>query len=141
MAEPRRHSVHLLSRFVLVGVAATILYAVLALAFDRLLPDRAGPLTSLLAYGVAAMFSYVAHRAFTFASEGDRRVEIPRFAVLTASGAAVSFAVPLVMHTALGLTLGAAVLRVCVLLPLIHFLVLDRWVFRDRSPLSGQASE
>lgn len=135
----RRNPFGLLTRFALVGVAATILYAVLALAFGRLLDSHAGAWTSLLAYGVAAVFSYLAHRAFTFASDGDRAAEIPRFIVVTATGAAISFAVPAVVQTGFGLPLAVAVLLVCLVIPLINFLVLDRWVFRDRRSFSEQA--
>ncbi|MDA4845324.1 GtrA family protein [Hoeflea poritis] len=124
---------HLVSKFALVGLSATLLYAVLATVFEMQLGASLGQATvSIAAYAIAALFSYSAHRVFTFASNGAYRLEIPRFALLTATGAALSFALPAFIGGFLGLPMFVSVACVCVVIPLINFVALDRWVFGDR---------
>lgn len=124
----------LVSRFVLVGGAATALYALLALGLDRLIGTVANQATlSLSAYLLAAGFSYFAHRIFTFASEGDRRFEVPRFALLTISGATISFALPVLLQSWIELPMLVSVIAVCIVIPLINFVVLERWVFTGKT--------
>lgn len=126
--------IKLVSRFVLVGGAATVLYAVLALGLNVLTGAFAGQATlSLAAYLLSAGFSYFAHRIFTFASIGDHRFEGPRFALLTASGATISFALPVLMENVFRLPIFFSVIAVCIVIPLINFLVLDRWVFTGKT--------
>jgi putative flippase GtrA len=125
----------LLARFGLVGIAATILYAALAAAFAKW--ERIGftPIqASLVAYAAAALFSYLAHKSVTFVSGGSHRSEAPRFLVLAATGLAVAYGAPALLTVKLGLPLIIPVLVTCLLVPAINFLVLDRWVFAERSP-------
>ncbi len=130
----RRGHFQLVSRFALVGLSATALYAVLALFLGALMRDDAGQAAaSLLAYATAAIFSYCAHRVFTFASNGAYRFEIPRFAALTLSGVAISFIVPLVLSQWLLLPMIVPVAVVCVVIPLLNYVALDRWVFGGRT--------
>ena len=128
----RRGRVQLISRFALVGLSATALYAVLALLLGAAMRDDTGQaVASLLAYVATAIFSYCAHRVFTFASNGDYRFEIPRFAALTLSGVATSFIVPLVLAQWLLLPMVVPVAVVCVVIPLLNYVALDHWVFGD----------
>jgi putative flippase GtrA len=125
----------LLARFGLVGIAATMLYAALAIAFARW--DRIGPSpvqASLAAYAAAALFSYLAHKSVTFMSSGSHRSEVPRFILLTATGFAVAYTAPVLLTVKLGLPPIIAVLVTCLLIPAINLLVLGQWVFADRKP-------
>lgn len=129
-----RERLKLVSRFVLVGGAATAFYAVLALGLDRLIGRVASQATiSLAAYLLAAGFSYLAHRIFTFASNGDHRFEVPRFALVTISGATISFALPVLLQSWFELPMLVPVIAVCTIIPLINFLVLERWVFTSKT--------
>jgi putative flippase GtrA len=123
----------LLARFGVVGIAATILYAALAIAWVRWIgftPVQA----SLAAYAAAAVFSYLAHKSVTFLSSGSHRSEAPRFLLLTATGSAVAYVAPALLTAKLGLPPIIAVLVTCSLIPAINLLMLDRWVFAQRRP-------
>jgi putative flippase GtrA len=125
----------LLTRFGLVGIAATVLYAALAIAFVKW--ERIGftPVqASLGAYAAAALFSYLAHKSITFMSSGSHRSEAPRFLLLTAAGFAVAYAVPALLTAQLGLPPIIPVLATCLLIPTVNLFVLDRWVFSNRDP-------
>jgi putative flippase GtrA len=125
----------LLARFGLVGLAATILYAVLAIAFVKW--ERIGftPVqASLGAYAAAALFSYLAHKSVTFMSGGPHRSEAPRFLLLTATGFTVAYAMPALLTVKLGLPPIIPVLATCLLIPAVNLVVLDRWVFANRRP-------
>jgi len=128
----RRLGPALLSRFALVGIGATLLYAVLALGFSEwaaLPPVQA----SLAAYALATVFSYLGHKFVTFMSAGAHREEGPRFAVVAAAGFGIAAALPAVLSTGLGLPSYVPVVLTCVLVPLVNLFVLDRWVFANRS--------
>jgi putative flippase GtrA len=125
----------LLARFGLVGIAATVLYAVLATVLVEsewmgLTPVQA----SLAAYVAAAVFSYLAHKSVTFMSSGPHRSEAARFVLLTATGFGIAYAVPALLTMKLGLSPIIAILVTCLLIPAINLLMLDRWVFAQRRP-------
>ncbi|MER8791851.1 GtrA family protein [Mesorhizobium sp. M0983] len=62
----------MLARFGSVGIAATILYAVMAAALVKWQRFGLSPVgASLAAYTAAALFSYLAHKFVTFASSGS----------------------------------------------------------------------
>lgn len=131
----------LLARFGSVGIAATVLYAVLAAVFAGSERIGLGPVeASLAAYAGAALFSYLAHKFFTFMSDGSHRSQAPRFALLTATGLAVAYAVPSLLTVKLGLPLVVPVLVTCVVIPALNFLVLDRWVFAERRRKDGEST-
>jgi putative flippase GtrA len=122
-----------LSRFAVVGMVATAIYAICAMMFmrweTRLTPAEA----SFLAYVLAAIFSYVGHKFVTFMSSGCHRFEAPRFAILTLSGFAVAYTLPQILTVRLGLPHAVPVLVTCVVVPLVNFVMLDRWVFSAMS--------
>jgi putative flippase GtrA len=124
-----------LLRFGLVGIAATALYAALAvLLMERRWIGLPAVYASLAAYAAAALFSYLAHKSVTFMSRGLHRTEAPRFVLLTAAGLAVAYAAPALLTGVLGLPGIAPVLVTCVLIPALNLLALDRWVFARRNP-------
>jgi putative flippase GtrA len=123
----------LLMRFGLVGIAATVLYAALAMVFMNW--EWVGLATvqaSLAAYAGAALFSYLAHKSVTFMSLGRHRTEAPRFLLLTATGLAVAYLAPALLTGMFGLPGIVPVLVTCILIPALNLLVLDRWVFAER---------
>lgn len=129
-----------LVRFLVTGVGATLLYAFLAEVFSAALPMNPA-LGSVLAYALAAIFSYAGHKYFTFASGGAHRFEVPRFLILTLVGLAISFALPAVLSGWLGLPMRIPVGLTCILVPLVNYIVLRHWVFGQatlRQEASGQ---
>ncbi|RWQ38203.1 MAG: GtrA family protein [Mesorhizobium sp.] len=130
-----RTGLKLLARFGLVGIAATILYAVLATVLVKSEWIGVTPVqASLAAYAAAAVFSYLAHKSVTFMSSGSHRSEAARFLLLTAIGFGMAYAVPALMTMKLGLPPIIAILVTCLLIPAVNLLMLDRWVFAQREP-------
>lgn len=118
-----------LGAFGVVGLAATLCYAVLAIVFERgagLAPVAA----SFAAYGCASLISYGGHRRLTFASSRPHAEAVPRFALLTLLGVAVALAAPQILTVRLGLPSLIAVAATCIAVPLLSYLGLDRLVFR-----------
>ena len=127
--EPRLLAPRLLTRFALVGVGATLLYALLALLFEEPL----GPVAaSVTAYAICAVVSYCGHKFLTFTSSGAHRVELPRFLALTAAGFAVATALPVLVTGVLGWPAILSVAATCILIPAVNLVALDRWVFARR---------
>ena len=123
-------------RFGVVGGCSTLLYPLLAWGLGR--AGLASVAASVAAYALAAVFSFNAHRRFTFSSAGEARAEVPRFVVVNAAGLAIATAAPLILTELLGLHPLVAIATTCVLVPLLSFLALDRFVFRpvplERAP-------
>ena len=120
----------LVTRFAMVGIGATLLYASLALLFSQmaLAPIQA----SVLAYAVATVFSYLGQKFLAFRSRGAHRSELPKFLALTAVGFGVATAMPAFFSGLLGFQPYVAVVATCIVVPLINLFVLDRWVFSAR---------
>lgn len=118
------------ARFLIIGLGATLLYALLAAVFSMgetpLMRPASG---SVLSYVIAALFSYAGHKYFTFASSGAHRFEAPRFFVLTLLGLAVSFLLPAVLSGILGLQAQIPIVLTCIVVPLVNYVVLRHWVF------------
>lgn len=129
-----------LSRFVTVGASATVLYAVLAFCLSgglglAMLP--AAP-ASLAAYAVAAVFSYAGHKYVTFVSHGAHVFEAPRFLALTALGLGFAWLLPTILVSGFGLPPAVPIVVTCILVPVVNYVVLGRWVFASgegRAPL------
>lgn len=120
-------------RFGVIGIIATALYGALATVLTEW--DWAGieaTSASVVAYLVAAIFSYLSHKSITFLSTRSHRVEGPRFVALTLAGLAVAFLAPVMLTDILGLQPIFAILFTCVVVPMMNFVVMDRWVFAHR---------
>lgn len=118
------------ARFLIIGLGATLLYALLAAVFSMgetpLMRPASG---SVLSYVIAALYSYAGHKYFTFASSGAHRFEAPRFFVLTLLGLAVSFLLPAVLSGILGLQAQIPIVLTCLVIPLVNYVMLRHWVF------------
>ena len=118
-----------LSRFAAIGILSTVLYAALALTFNGLGIQATG--ASVLAFGIAAVFSYAGHKYVTYVSGGRHAFELPRFLALSAAGLAVVSMLPALLSGVLGLPAAVPVLFACIVVPAVNYVVLGRWVFRD----------
>lgn len=128
-----RLGVALLGRFVSVGIAATILYGGVAILLVEWKVAALGMVSaSMIAYAVAALFSYLGHKFVTFMSPGSHRVELPRFLALTGVGFAIAGGLSMLFAGMPGVPHYVPVLLTCVTVPIINFVVMDWWVFASR---------
>ncbi len=123
------------SRFAVIGVCSTLLYAAIALVFmNGRGADASTSAVSVAAYAAAAVFSYAGHKYFTFVSAGRHRLEAPRFLAVTLVGLLISFLLSAVLSDSLGLPPQAPVALTCLIVPIFNYFVLDHWVFAARMP-------
>lgn len=128
----RAHQFGQLLRFGVVGGCATVLYVILAFSFARTFAQWPSAASAFGAYLVAGMFSYLAHKLFTFASDGSHGREAPRFMLVSAAGFGIAALLPFVLHDVMGLALAIPVLLTAVLVPVMNFVAL-RWFVFDRA--------
>ncbi|HEX2255276.1 MAG TPA: GtrA family protein [Afifellaceae bacterium] len=115
-------------RFGVVGILATTLYFVLVNVI--VLGFGLEPVTaSVCAYLISLTFSYAFQSRFTFRVAEDPLTQVIRFLVVSLTGLAISFFIMafFVRTLALPYVVGGAV--ICLLIPLVNFLVFERWVF------------
>ena len=133
-----------LVRFGLVGGMSTVIYAVFAWIFTVVLTMPA-VVGSILAYCLAAVFSYNAHRRVTFRSDRPVAEEAPRFAGISFAGWIVAIISPLILTNGWGLPPIVAIVFASVAVPIMSFIGLERFVFRPRPeigrPPADQASD
>ena len=116
-----------LSRFAAIGLASTLLYAVLAFGFSHM--GFAATEASVLAFLLAAIFSYAGHKYVTFVSGGRHTFELPRFLTLSVAGLVVVSILPAFLTGMLGLPAAVPFLLACIVIPVVNYIVLGRWVF------------
>lgn len=119
-----------LSRFAAIGIASTAIYAALAFAFSHLGLAATG--ASVLAFLLAAIFSYAGHKYVTFVSGGRHTFELPRFLALSVAGLAVVSVLPALLTGVLALPAAVPFLLACVVIPVVNYVVLGRWVFASQ---------
>jgi putative flippase GtrA len=117
-------------RFTVVGLGAMAAYAVLVTLFSTL-GLQPHWLASGLAYAIAAIWSYIGHRRFSFRSDAPHAVAGPRFAVVTLTGQALAIAIPAVVADFAGYPTHVATLAVCLICPAVSFVLNNSFVFAD----------
>jgi putative flippase GtrA len=117
-----------LAKFGSVGVAATLAYFVLANAFVATVMSDA-KFASFAAYICASLISYFGHRSVTFQSEQTHKVGLPRFIASTFFGGWISYALPKILQEQLGFTHFFAFAAVCLVVPVMNYLLFKFWVF------------
>lgn len=132
----RRHIIEVM-RFGVVGLCATMLYVSLAFFFATTFAQLPSVAAAVAAYLLAGLFSYLAHKVFTFASDGRHRREAPRFAVVSLAGFAMAALLPLILHDLMGLSLVIPVMLTATLVPVMNFVAL-RWFVFDQGA-TGEA--
>lgn len=117
-------------RFPIVGLASSLIYAAATSIYIAgfHLDSKAA---TLLGYASAMPFSFLAHRSFTFGSTGAFGTEFFRFALVHAVGALVSWLAMGLAVERLHLHYAIGIVGAVVLVPVISFLVFDRWVFKS----------
>ncbi len=116
-------------RFAIVGLCSTAIYIVVTLSLDAFFTQWPSAISAFVASCIGAVFSYSAHKTFTFSSDGRHQHEAPRFAVVTAVGFSISTLLPFVLHDVMGLALIIPVMLAATLVPAINFVALRWFVF------------
>jgi putative flippase GtrA len=119
-----------LIRFGVVGLSASLLYAILV---GGLLRQHVGLLLAhCIAYATAIPYSYLAQRGFTFRSSSVHLTSLPRFLLTNGASFLLSTAIVAISRE-LQLPAAVAVSAVVVVAPLINCFCLNAWVFADRT--------
>jgi putative flippase GtrA len=126
-----------IARFTVVGLAAMAAYAVVAtaLGFAGLRPAW---LASGFAYAIAAIWSYVGHRRFSFRSDAPHAVAGPRFVVATLTGQGLAVLLPALITDLGGRPVLWSTVAVCLVCPAVSFALNNWFVFAGR-PAQDQA--
>jgi putative flippase GtrA len=119
-----------LARFTMVGLAAMAAYAVIVTGLTAL-GLRPAWLASGTAYALAAVWSYVGHRRFSFRSDAPHQAAGPRFVAATAAGQALAVAIPAAVADFGGWPAAYATAAVCVVCPAVSFVLNNWFVFSD----------
>ena len=114
--------------FGLVGGTATVAYAVLTWVAVALLGWPA-PAGSLACYVLAASMSYAGHRLLTFRETVPSRRSGARFTFVAALGYAAALVIPAVVTSLFDISIEAAILATCLVIPLMNYVALSRLVF------------
>lgn len=125
---PAKSAWYRLGRFAVIGLLNAILYALATWWFvtsGHMAPESA----SLFGYVACIPFAYLGHRWVTFTSSGNFPVEAVRFIAVHVTGLLVSWCVMDLVANRLGLHFTVGIVAAVVLVPLLTFVVLDRFVF------------
>lgn len=126
-----------LLRFGVVGACATVLYVILAFSFTKAFAQWPSAAGAFVAYVVSGVFSYLAHKLFTFASDDRHSREAPRFVVVSIAGFGLAGLLPFVLHDVMGLPLAIPVLLTAVIVPAMNFIALRLFVFGQGAAAGG----
>ena len=117
-----------LAWFGCVGGAATLSYAAIA----YVLKEQFGwlpALASAMAYVICGVGSFAGHKLLTFRSQAPAGGEIGKFAATSLLGLGVALMVPYGLTQVLQWDARIAIALVCVLCPLLNFILLSLFVF------------
>jgi putative flippase GtrA len=113
-----------------VGVIGTILYSGLTGLFVEVLylPPI---IASVGAFLFALPVVYWGHREISFRANAQGNHQVPRFVITMSAAFFVSSLSVFVVVNELNSHYGFALLVTMILVPLVNFVVLDKWVFRE----------
>ncbi len=114
-------------RFGCVGVAATLTYAIIGLAWERYVGTHI-LVGNTLAYGISFFISYFGHRRFTFSSCMPHREALPRFMLSTLLGFCVNTSI-IFAFSYFALPYKYGMLTAIIVTPVFTYIVLRLWVF------------
>ncbi len=117
-----------ISVFAAVGLASTLAYALLFNLAHAHLPVPAA-LSSVLAYSLCAVGSYLGHRHLSFRSDRAHALALPRFVLVSLAGNAAAFLIAAVLTDWLGYPVIATTIVICVAIPLGSLVLNAGYVF------------
>ena len=116
-------------RFAMVGGATTLFYGVMAWVFVEHAGMAPVP-ASVLAYLCAAPLNFLLQRGFAFRSENRMQRDLPRYLLVHAGNIIASAVVMHVVVSVLHAGYLYGVVATMTFVPVVVFLLLDRWVFK-----------
>ncbi|MEM6544185.1 MAG: GtrA family protein [Pseudomonadota bacterium] len=115
-------------RFLLVGLLSTAThFLVLVLLYRHL--GFGIPIASVLSFFCSLAVSYVLNRSFTFRSQTEHRVGVPRYTVVTLSGLLWNVAIMCLMVERLQLNFYLSFVSMSVIVALNNYLLSKKWIF------------
>lgn len=118
-------------RFLIVGGANTLLYAVLSLLFMWALPFTK-QVSSTIAYFLGIPVAFIGYKTLVFrAGTGFSHSEILRFLVTHAINLVLSYVIVAVLCGGLGLSREVGVLASCAAFAIVGYILMKIWVFRS----------
>lgn len=115
-------------RFCLTGaLAAATHIAVFTVAIEML--EVSAALASVPSFLLALLVSYTGHYRWTFQSSGSHRAQLPKYAVVAATGLVLNILIAYTVVDILGAWYGAALFLSITAVPVVTFLLSGRWVF------------
>jgi putative flippase GtrA len=113
-----------------VGLLATVVHVVVGLALTeaRLLRPFSA---NLVAFLLAFVVSYAGHRRFTFRSGVSHARALPRFFATVATGLVLNQSIVYLAVDVLGWDYIVALAIVVTIVPVLVYLVLRHWTFRE----------
>lgn len=118
-----------LSRFSLVGIAATATYFVVANVL-MMLSDTAPQIASVVAYIAGMLVSFLGQSRLTFLVREHSWRHVVRFCILSAAGLATSY-FTVVWAEALDYPPFWATVATSIAIPVLSFVVMKFWVFAE----------
>jgi putative flippase GtrA len=116
-------------RFGLVGICATLVYALMTTAAVEIFWISAVP-ASILGQGLSAGVSYLGHSIYTFRVKSDYHIFLWRFMVIAGLTLATTVAVTWIFTDIVGLPHRMTIAIVSILIPTTNYLCNRFWVFR-----------
>ncbi|MCU0828830.1 MAG: GtrA family protein [Tabrizicola sp.] len=125
-----------LVRFGGVGIVATLVHTLVALALERWasLPPQGANLIGFLA---AVQVSYFGHARFTFGVDPRSADQFLRFFIVALTGLAASSGIVWLVTLQLGYDFALAMLLVACIVPVVTFAAAQLWVFREATNPAG----
>ena len=120
-----------LSRFGTIGALNTATYAILSSGLIGLLGVEA-TLSSAIAFAACLPLAFWSHKLVTFRSGTRGRDEFIRFTLVQLLSLAIATLTMFVCVHLLGLHHLFPILLTVLIVPLISFIVMDRWVFKAK---------
>jgi len=118
-----------LSRFVLVGMLATLIHVVIFAGLIEVL--GATPLQACIpAFVIAMLVSYALNRAWTFSASGRHCIELPRYASISLLGLSLNVLITYVAVNILHWWYVSALALIVLVVPVMTFCLNRRWTFK-----------
>lgn len=116
-------------KFISVGTVSTVTYFIFAFVLNYIDP-QSPEINSIYAYLAGMTISFTGQRVVTFQSANSIKPDILRFLVLSIIGLILSYFCLYFINTNLGLAPIFGNLLVCLLIPLVNYIIMSLWVFK-----------
>lgn len=116
--------------FGMIGLANTIAYVVISIAFVRC--GMNAFVASLFAYALCALWSYWMNASFTFEARAPHAVAAPRFLGITVVSSSIATVI-LFMTQKLGFPVEISLVLTSLALPIANYVAAEFFVFRSHA--------